>query len=85
LRAILDIKWYIFNPVPSKPILPKLTIALVTIKHQMVVIHVRVGNNLIEDVLLNGDFRVNIIKEKLRVQLGLSKPKLAHYNMHMID
>jgi len=34
-------------------------------------------------VLLNGGFRINIITKKLRVQLGLSKPKLPHYNMHM--
>ncbi len=36
-------------------------------------------------MLLNGDFRVNIIKEKLKVGLGLSKPKLGHCNMHMAD
>ncbi len=76
---ILDIKHYIFNLVPSKPISPKLTIASIAIDHQMVVIHVQVGKNFIEDVLLDGDSGVNIITEKLRVQLGLSKPKLAPY------
>jgi len=36
-------------------------------------------------VLLDGGSGVNIIMEKLRVQLGLSKPKLALYNLHMAD
>jgi len=83
LQVILDIKHYIFNLVPSKPISPKLTIASIAIDHQMVVIHVQVGKNFIEDVLLDGDSGVNIITEKLRVQLGLSKPKLAPYNLHL--
>ncbi len=34
-------------------------------------------------MLLDGGFGVNIITEKLRVQLGLSKPKLAPSNVHM--
>jgi len=83
LQVILDIKHYIFNLVPSKPISPKLTIASIAIDHQMVVIHVQVGKNFIEDVLLDGDSGVNIIIEKLRVQLGLSKPKPAPYNLHL--
>ncbi len=36
-------------------------------------------------MLLNGGSGVNIIMEKLRVQLGLSKPKLAPHNMRMAD
>jgi hypothetical protein len=38
LRMIPDIKCYIFNPIPSKPTLPELTIASIAIDHQMVVI-----------------------------------------------
>jgi hypothetical protein len=38
LRVIPDIKCYIFNPVPSKPTLPKSTITLVAIDHQMTII-----------------------------------------------
>jgi hypothetical protein len=34
---------------------------------------------------LDGGFGVNIITKKLRVQLSLSKPKLAPYNLHMVD
>ncbi len=37
-----------------------------------------------KDVFLNGGYGVNIIMGKLRVQLGLSKPKLAPYNLHII-
>jgi hypothetical protein len=38
LWAILDIKHYISNPIPSKPSLLKLAITLVTIDQRMVVI-----------------------------------------------
>jgi len=36
-------------------------------------------------VLLDGGFGVNIIMKKLKVQLGLSKPKHAPYNLHMAN
>ncbi len=36
-------------------------------------------------VLLDGGSKVNIIMEKLRVKLGLSKPKPAPYNICMVD
>jgi hypothetical protein len=51
----------------------------------MVVIHVQVRNNFIEYVLLDGGSKVNIITEKLRLWLGLSKPKPAPYNLHMAN
>ncbi len=51
----------------------------------MVVIHVQIGRNFIEDVLFDGNFGVNIIIEKLWTQLVLTKPKLAPYNSHMVD
>jgi hypothetical protein len=51
----------------------------------MALIQVQIGKNLIEDVLLDGGFGINIITKKLKVQLGLSKPKLAPYNVHMIN
>ncbi len=60
---ILDIKHYIFNLVPSKLVLPESVVASITIHHQMVMIHVQVGINFIEDVFLDGDFGVNIIME----------------------
>ncbi len=58
---------------------------LVAIDHQMVVIHVQVRKNFIENVLLDGDSRVTIIMKKLRVQLGLSKPKPTPYNLPMAN
>jgi len=65
LQVILDIKHYIFNSVPLEPTLLEPTIALVAIDHQMVVIHVQARKNFIEDVILDGGSRVNIITEKL--------------------
>ncbi len=49
----------------------------------MAVIHVQVRKNFIKDVLLNGGYGVNIITNKLRAQLGLSKLKHAPYNLRM--
>jgi hypothetical protein len=40
---------------------------------------------LIEDVVLEGGFGVNISIEKLRVQIGLSKLKLALDNLCMVN
>ncbi len=61
------------------------TIATIAIDHQMTVIHVHVGKNFVKDVLLNGGFGVNIMTKRLCVQLGLFKPKLTPYNLHMVD
>ncbi len=85
LWTIPDIKHYIFNSIPSKPTLPKLGIALVAIDHQMAIIQVQIRKIFIEDVLLDGGSGVNIIMEKLKVQLGLSKPKHAPYNLFMVN
>jgi hypothetical protein len=82
---IHDIKRYILNLVPSKPTLLELTVISITIDHQMAVIQVQVGKSFIEDVLLASDFGFNIITEKLRVHLGLSKPKHMTYNLHMAN
>ncbi len=35
--------------------------------------------------MLDGGFRVNNIIEQLKLRLGLPKPKLAPYNLRMID
>ncbi len=61
------IKHYIFNQLPSKPILLKPVVASVAIDRQMAIIQVQVGNNFIKDVFLDGGYRVNIITEKLKV------------------
>ncbi len=51
----------------------------------MAIIQVQIRKNFIEDVFLDGGFGVNIITKKLRVQLILSKPKLAPYNLRMAN
>jgi hypothetical protein len=71
--------------VPSKPTLPESTVASIAIDHQMAIIQVQIRKNFIEDVFLDGGFGVNIITKKLRVQLILSKPKLAPYNLRMAN
>jgi hypothetical protein len=43
------------------------------------------GRNMIDDVVLDGGFGVNIITEQLRARLGLLKPKLTPYNLRMAN
>lgn len=68
---MLNIKWYIFKPVKlvqsMQPELVHLepTCAIVTIDHQMAIIQVQVGKNFIDDVLIDGGFRINIIIKNL--------------------
>jgi hypothetical protein len=57
-------------PPISKPI-PILVVASIVIDHHMVVIHVHIGKNLIDDELLDDRLGVNIIIEKLKAILGL--------------
>ncbi len=64
---------------------PKLAYATVVIDHQMAMIQVQVDKNFIDDVLIDGGSRVNIIIDNLKVQLSLSKPNPAPYNLHMVD
>jgi hypothetical protein len=40
--------------------------AIVAIDHQMVVIQVQVGKNFIDDVLIDGGSKINIITENLK-------------------
>jgi hypothetical protein len=51
----------------------------------MTVIQVQIGKNTIEDVLLGGDSKVNIITKQVRLRLGLPKLKPAPYNLRMVD
>ncbi len=85
LQMIPDIKHYILNSIPSKLVLPELAVVSNAIDHQMVMIHVQISKNFIKDVFLDGGFGINIITEKLNVQLGLSKPKPTPYNICMVD
>ncbi len=42
-------------------LVPKVRIYVITIDNHMVIIQVQIGKNIIEDVLLDGGSRVNII------------------------
>jgi hypothetical protein len=52
-------------------------VALVAIDLHMAVIQVHVGQNLVDDVLLDEGSGANIITEDLRKWLGLPSPKLV--------
>jgi hypothetical protein len=65
-----------------KLVQPELAYATVTIDHQMVV---QVGKKIINDVLIDGGFGINIIIENLVVQLGLSKLNLMLYNLRVAN
>jgi hypothetical protein len=49
------------------------------------VIQVHVGQNLVDDVLLNGGFGAKIITEDVRKRLGLPSPKRIPYMLQMVD
>ncbi len=66
-------------------IVPEVGTIVVAINNHMVVIQVQIGKNKIKDVLLDGDFGINIIIKQLRLRLGLSKLKPAPYNMRMAN
>jgi hypothetical protein len=63
----------------------KVGTATITIDNHMAIIQVQIEKNTIENVLLNGGSRVNIITNELRLRLGLPNPKLAPYNLKMAD
>jgi hypothetical protein len=68
-----------------KLILENTCIRINGVAMEIVVIKVQVCKNTIKDVLLNGGFRINIITKQLYNKLGLPKPKLAPYNLRMVD
>jgi len=49
----------------------------------MAIIQVQIGKNIIEDVLLNGGYGINIIIKQLRLRLGFPKLKPTPYNLRM--
>jgi hypothetical protein len=51
----------------------------------MAVIYVQIGKNFIEDVLLDGGSKVNIITKELRKKLGLPNPKPIPYHLRMAN
>jgi hypothetical protein len=51
----------------------------------MAMTQVQVCKIFIDDVLIDGGSRVNIITKNLRIQLSLSKPNLMFYSLRMVD
>jgi hypothetical protein len=51
----------------------------------MAVIQMQNGKNIIDYVLLDGGFGINIITKQLKLRLELPKPKLAPYNLRMVN
>jgi hypothetical protein len=51
----------------------------------MAVIQISVGKIFIDDVLINGGSRINIIIENLKVQLALLKPNPMLYNLRIAN
>jgi hypothetical protein len=62
-----------------------MVVALIATYHLMVVIQVQVGKTFVKNILLDGGFGVNIIIQKINVQLGLSKPNPTPYNLHIVN
>jgi len=51
----------------------------------MVVIQVQVGENIVENILLDGGSNVNIMTKELWKMLGLPNYKLTPYTLWMVD
>ncbi len=51
-----------------------ITIVATTVGHQMEVIVVHVGKNMVDNVLLDGRSKVNVVTDGLRQKLGLPPP-----------
>ncbi len=66
-------------------LVPEVRKIAIAIDNHMVVIQIQIGMNTIKDVLLDGGSGANTIIEQLRLKLGLPKPKLAPYNLKMVD
>jgi hypothetical protein len=54
---------------------PKVITTIVAINNHMVIIHIHIRKNIVDDVLLNGGFGVNIIIKQFILKLGLPKLK----------
>ncbi len=58
-----------------------MVIISMAINPHMDVIQVQVGKNMVEDVLLDGGFNMNIMIEELHKWLGLPNLKLTPYTL----
>ncbi len=67
LRIVPNIKWYIcklvkfVQPVQPEHVHLKPAYATMAIDHQMAIIQIQVGKNFMDDVVIDGGSRVNII------------------------
>jgi hypothetical protein len=57
----------------------------VAIDPRMDVIQVQVGKNMVEDVLLDGGSKMNIMTKELQNGLGFPNPKPTSYTLKMVD
>jgi hypothetical protein len=73
LRIVPNIRWYIFTlakfvqPVEPKRVHLKPTCATMAIDHHMAVIQIQVGKDFMDDVLIDGGSKVNIIIKNLKI------------------
>jgi len=77
----------ISNPEPAIRVMEKDTVGFnaVTIDGDLPILSVRIGNEVLNNVLLDGGSGVNVITEEERLRLGLPKPKPAPYRLRMAD
>jgi hypothetical protein len=64
---------------------PNLIIAFVMIDPEMAMIQIQVGKNMVEGILLDGGFNMDIMTKELRKWLGLPSPKPTPYTLQMAD
>jgi hypothetical protein len=60
-------------------------VAATSVDHQIEAIVVHVGKNMVDNVLLDGGSRVNVIVDGLRRKLGLPPPQPIPFNFKMVD
>ncbi len=74
-RLILDLKQHVLtkffhSKILSLPKLPSTIIATIDMDPHIAVIPIYVGKNLVDNVLLDGGLRVNMITDSLKKRLG---------------
>jgi hypothetical protein len=58
-------------------------IIAITLDHQMVIIVAHIGKNMVDDVLLDGDSKVNVITNVLKWKLALLPHQPILFNLKM--
>lgn len=66
-------------------VIPNTSTTIVVINNHMVIIQVQTRINTIDDVLLDGRCKVNIITKQLRTRLRLPKLKPTPHNLQMAN